>query len=99
MNVQAITQNIVDNLSRKSLNNSKSETPRLCSDETGLSTTAFISKTTEMFTMKTGQTLTEEDRTRINSIDWIIYDSVQRFKVLQIKKFLSLLTLSYLRPN
>jgi len=36
-----------------------------------------------MFTPKTGQILTEEDKTRINAIDWIIYDSVQRFKLLE----------------
>lgn len=82
MNIQAITQSIVDLLSRKSL--SKPETPRPMMDETAaMSTTAFIGKQTEMFTLKTGQTLTDEDRTKINAIDWIVYDSVQRFKLLE----------------
>lgn len=81
MNVQAITLNIVDNLSRNSL--TRSEMSRSLIDETGLSTTAFIGKTTELFTFKTGQTLTDEDRTKINAIDWIVYDTVQRLKLLE----------------
>lgn len=78
MNVQAITQNIVDILSKKSLNK-QDETV----NETCLSATAFIGKSTDLFTTNTGQTLTDDDRTRINAIDWIIYDSVQRFKLLE----------------
>lgn len=82
MNIQAITQSIVDLLSRKSL--TKPEAPRDMMDETAaMSTTAFIGKQTELFTFKTGQTLTDEDRTKINAIDWIVYDSVQRFKVIE----------------
>lgn len=83
MNVQAITQNIVDLLSRKSSNQLLDTTTNLPIDETGLSTTAFLGKTSELFTFRTGQVLTEEDRTRINAIDWICYDSVQRFKLLE----------------
>ena len=82
MNVQAITQNIVDILSKKS-NNKSGETPNETVNETGLSTTMFIGKSTDLFTAKTGQTLNDDDRTRINAIDWIIYDSVQRFKLLE----------------
>lgn len=81
MNVQAITQNIVDLLSRKSL--TKPDTVRPIGDETSLSTTVFLAKTTDLFTSKTGQILTDDDRTRINAIDWILYDSVQRFKLVE----------------
>lgn len=84
MNVQAITLNIVDNLSRKSV--TTPIRPIAAADETisSLSTTAFIAKTTEqLFHKKTNQLLTDEDKTRINAIDWIVYDSVQRFKLLE----------------
>ena len=81
MNVQAITQNIVDLLSRKSL--TKPDTVRPIGDETSLSTTVFLAKTTDLFTSKTGQILTDDDRTRINAVDWILYDSVQRFKLVE----------------
>lgn len=84
MNVQAITLNIVDNLSRKSV--TTPIRPIAAADETisSLSTTAFIAKTTEqLFQKKTNQLLTDEDKTRINAIDWIVYDSVQRFKLLE----------------
>ena len=78
MNIQAITQNIVDLLSRKPANK-----PDMDETVNHLSTTAFIATQTEMFTFKTGQTLTDEDRTKIGALDWIVYDSVQRFKLLE----------------
>lgn len=84
MNVQAITLNIVDNLSKQST--LKTETsPRVSLDQTtsGLSTTAIISKTTDLILSKTGQILTDEDRVKINAIDWIVYDPSQRFKLLE----------------
>jgi hypothetical protein len=44
-----------------------------------------MNKTTDqLFSIKkTNQLLTEEDKTRINAIDWIVYDSIQRFKLLE----------------
>ncbi|CAF0971958.1 unnamed protein product [Brachionus calyciflorus] len=80
MNVQAITQNIVDNLSKQATVR-KDVTQRF--DETSLSTTAFISKTADLFAPKTGQILTEEDKIKINAIDWIVYDQSQRLKLLE----------------
>lgn len=81
MNVQAITLTIVDNLSRKSLNSSSTQqlTPkdsRSILNQSQLSATAYLSK-------NTAQLLTDEDNARINAIDWIIYDSMQRFKLLE----------------
>lgn len=80
MNVQAITQCIVDTLSKQPVSR-REMTQRL--DETGLSTTAFISQTIEMFSTRTNQMLTEEDHTKINAIDWIAYDPSQRKKLLE----------------
>lgn len=81
MNVQAITQCIVDTLSKQPVSR-KEMNQRL--DETGqLSTTAFISQTVEMFSTRTSQMLTEEDNTKINAIDWIAYDPSQRKKLLE----------------
>ncbi len=89
MNIQAITLNIVDIISRKSLTNG---TPNRTINQTvaaaasSLSTTSVImNKTTDqLFSIKkTNQLLTEEDKTRINAIDWIVYDSIQRFKLLE----------------
>jgi hypothetical protein len=94
MNVQAITLNIVDNLSRNSLGRYEgaatmgtivpSSNKSLIMNETGLSTTVMISKTAELFTSKaTAQILTDEDKTKINAIDWIVYDTAQRLKLLE----------------
>jgi nuclear pore complex protein Nup107 len=93
MNIQAITLNIVDIISRKSLTNG---TPNRTINQTvaaaasSLSTTTtttsvIMNKTTDqLFSIKkTNQLLTEEDKTRINAIDWIVYDSIQRFKLLE----------------
>lgn len=81
MNVQAITLNIVDNLSRQSL--PKSDTTRLPLDQTSLSTTTIVNKMTDFLTSKTSQILNDEDKTKINALDWIAYDPSQRFKLLE----------------
>ena len=85
MNVQAITLNIVDNLSRQSL--TKSDTSmKLPLDQTtssALSTTAIVNKMTDLLTAKTGQILNDEDKTKINALDWIVYDPSQRLKLLE----------------
>jgi nuclear pore complex protein Nup107 len=91
MNIQAITLNIVDNISRKSLTNGTpnrtiNQTVGAAAAASSLSTTSVImNKTTDnLFSIKkTNQLLTEEDKTRINAIDWIVYDSIQRFKLLE----------------
>lgn len=94
MNIQAITLNIVDNLSRRSLNTGSSVSAAVNATVTAetsianttscLSTTAAIAKTTQqLFNKKTNQILTEEDKTKINAIDWIVYDPLQRFKLLE----------------
>lgn len=80
MNVQAITQSIVDTLSKQPVAR-RDTTQRL--DEIGLSTTAFISQTLDMFSARTGQIVTDEDKTKINAIDWIAYDPSQRLKLLE----------------
>ncbi len=81
MNVQAITLNIVENLSKTTA--TCTEPPSVLNDHTGLSSTVFIGKTTDIFLFKTGQTLTDEDKTKINALDWIVYDTMQRFKLLE----------------
>lgn len=78
MNVQAITLNIVDNLSK--LQATPQEEAK---NQTVLNQTAMIARTTELFTFKKGQILNEEDKTRINALDWIVYDQMQRFKLLE----------------
>lgn len=79
MNVQAITLNIVDNISKKTT----PRADRTLMEQSALSTTAVLAKTTEMFTGKTGQVLNDEDRAKINALDWIAYDNMQRFKLLE----------------
>lgn len=87
MNVQAITINIVDNLSKHqqmgqdkaidSFEGSKQQ------QQTTLNQTAMLAKTTDLFTFKTGQILNDEDKTRINALEWIVYDPMQRLKLLE----------------
>lgn len=78
MNVQAITLNIVDNLSKHTV--VKKET----ADSASLSTSGFLPKSSfDFITSKPSQTLTSEDETKINAIDWILYDPMQRFKLLE----------------
>lgn len=83
MNVQAITLKIVDNLSKKTipLNISKKELTQEIQDMTRF----FFSKPVEnlFISNKSSQSLTDEDRSKISAIDWIVYDPSQRFKLLE----------------
>lgn len=86
MNVQAITLNIVDNLSRQSLTKSQSTNSKLPLDQTtsgAFSTTMIVNKMTDMLTSRTTQVLNDEDKSRIGALDWILYDQLQRFKLLE----------------
>lgn len=77
MNVQAITLDIVDNMSKQSSSSVKKDI-----DQSNLfkstSENFLVSKQTQ-----SKQTLTDEDKTKINAIDWILYDPAQRFKLLE----------------
>jgi hypothetical protein len=79
MNVQAITLNIVDNISKKTT----PRADRTMLEQSALSTTAVFAKTTDMFAAKTAQVLNDEDKAKINALDWIAYDNMQRFKLLE----------------
>ena len=86
MNVQAITLNIVDNLSRQPLTKSQSTNSKLPLDQTtpgAFSTTMIVNKMTDMLTSRTTQVLNDEDKSRISALDWILYDQLQRFKLLE----------------
>jgi len=86
MNVQAITLNIVDNLSRQSLPKSQSGIGKLPLDQTtsnAFSTTMIVNKMTDLLTSRTTQVLNDEDKTKINALDWIVYDQSQRLKLLE----------------
>jgi hypothetical protein len=77
MNVQAITLNIVDSLSKHS--NGRKEL-----DQTANVANVSTFKTNyDFLTSKSTQSLSDEDKTKINSIDWILYDPAQRFKLLE----------------
>lgn len=82
MNIQAITLKIVDSLSKKSnaaLNISKKEL-----GVQDVSQNRLIKSVEDLFiSNKSNQNLSDEDRTKINAIDWILYDSSQRLKLLE----------------
>ena len=83
MNVQAITLNIVDTLSKHSitsLNKRESlEQEQTIGNRTSVANDMLFLATSS----KQSQTLTDEDRTKINAIDWILYDPAQRLKLLE----------------
>jgi len=86
MNVQAITLNIVDNLSRQSLPKSQSSYNKLPLDQTtsgAFSTTMIVNKMTDLLTSRTTQVLNDEDKIKINALDWIVFDQSQRMKLLE----------------
>ena len=83
LNVQAITLNIVDDLSKTSPSKRNETLKSVPQGDSSLSATLFIGKTTEVLTSNTGQILTDEDKTRINAIDWIVYDQSQRLQLLE----------------
>lgn len=86
MNVQAITLNIVDNLNRQSLPKSDSSNKfplNQTLSNNSLSTTMVVNKMTDFLTSRTTQVLNDEDKTKINALDWIAYDSSQRLKLLE----------------
>lgn len=84
MNVQAITLKIVDSLSRHSsvsINASKREYLHEIQDA---STSPLVESVESLIiSNKSNQNLTDEDRTKINAIDWILYDPTQRLKLLE----------------
>lgn len=73
MNVQAITLNIVDALSKQASTTSPYSQQQRRDDAT------------DEFALLTKQhtLLTDDDRTKINAIDWIVYESSQRLKLLE----------------
>jgi nuclear pore complex protein Nup107 len=89
MNVQAITLNIVDTLSRQeqqqqhqlSFAAAKRPLDQTSSNEF-LSATMIVSKMTNLLT-SSSQILNDQDKTKINALDWIAYDPTQRLKLLE----------------
>ncbi len=84
MNVQAITLNIVDNMNRRSgsLDTTNASFMR---PSAGNQTKSILANETVLAikTTAASQQLNEEDHAKINAIDWIVYDSTQRLKLLE----------------
>lgn len=83
MNVQAITLNIVENLnqgkSSSDLTTSRNESFSLQNNTSRLSNSLALTTTIQA----QPQQLNEEDLSKINAIDWIVYDTTQRLKLLE----------------
>jgi hypothetical protein len=83
MNVQAITLNIVENLNRTS--NQTDQTFSMSKSILNVTTNKPNDMTILNIqkSMISQQQLNEEDYSKINAIDWIIYDTAQRLKLLE----------------
>ena len=90
MNVQAITLNIVENLNRTSNSNMDATVSSFLLNQTATGAGSFraANETTILAIRQTAasttqQTLNDEDLAKINAIDWIVYDSTQRLRLLE----------------
>jgi hypothetical protein len=91
MNVQAITLDIVESVSRRPyLNKTIDQTGFLNMSQQHQLQQSMLSKTglvtrnaADLFAFKSGQILNEDDKSRIDAIDWILYEPLQRIKLLE----------------
>ena len=65
-----------------------------------LKTTAIINKTTDLFTSKIRQCLNDQDKTKINALDWIVYDPSQPDTEDDLKRFVEMFPKALrIKPN
>lgn len=93
MDVQAITLNIVDNLSNQlGDDNSRARGSGGSQANKSMANMSTLGNRTDLLISSStaarmigggGQQLNDEDKSRINALDWIVYDPLQRFKLLE----------------
>jgi hypothetical protein len=86
MNVQAITLNIVDNMNRRSGSLDTTSSTSFMRPSTTINQSKLANETVlaiKSTATTVSQQLNDEDHAKINAIDWIVYDSTQRLKLLE----------------